>query len=70
MPLTTAPCGRKVKVVKLFVDVKVRKHFENLGLTEGTTVTVVSQSGGSVICRIKEGRFALDKTLAARILVS
>ncbi len=70
MPLTAAPCGRKIKVVKLIVDVKVRKHFENLGLTEGTTITVVSQSGGSVICRIKEERLALDKNLAAKILVS
>ena len=43
---------------------------ENLGITVNGSIEVVSRSGGSVICLVKQGRLALDKNIATRILVT
>lgn len=69
MPLPIAPIGEDLTVKKLFVDEKNKRHFENLGITIGTTLQVLSAEGGSVIIRVKDGRLALDRTLAMKILV-
>ena len=51
-------------------DEKTKKHLESLGITLSSTIRIVSQSGGSTICMIKEGRLALDRNLATKILVA
>ncbi len=70
MPLILAPIGREVKIVKIVADEKTKKHLVNLGILVGGTVTVLSASGGSTVCRVKEGRLALDKNVAAHIYVA
>lgn len=70
MPLIVAPIGRELKVVKILTDEKTKKHLESLGITLSSTVRIVSQSGGSTICMIKDGRLALDRNLATKILVA
>lgn len=69
MPIVMAPTDRPVTVIKILTEEKVKKHLENLGITIGSTVTVLSTEGGSVILLVKEGRLALDKNLATKILV-
>ena len=69
MPLPLAPQGEEVTVRKVLTDEKERRHFENLGITVGSKILVMSEVGGSVIVKVKEGRLALDKTLAMKILV-
>ncbi len=69
MPIVMAPTDRPVTVIKILAEEKVKKHLENLGITIGSTVTVLSAEGGSVILLVKEGRLALDKDLATKILV-
>lgn len=49
---------------------KNQKHLENLGLTVNSDITVLTKSGGSVICLVKEGRLALDGGLVTKIFVS
>ncbi|HIT78232.1 MAG TPA: ferrous iron transport protein A [Candidatus Limihabitans stercoravium] len=70
MPLVIAPTDVKLRVVKLIVDDRTRKHLENLGIVCNSTLEVLSNSGGSVICVIKQGRLALDRTIATKILVA
>ena len=41
-----------------------------MGITIDSTISIISQSGGSVICLIKDGRLALDKEMATKILVA
>ena len=43
---------------------------QELGITVGGKITLVSSSGGSVIVVVKEGRLCLDRTLASRIMVA
>lgn len=70
MPLVFAPVGNELRIVKILTDEKTKKHLESLGITINSNVTIISQSGGSVICLIKDGRLALDKEMATKILVA
>ncbi len=70
MPLVVAPIMKEVRVVKILADEKTKKHLENLGITIDSVLTVVSTSGGSVICIVKDGRLALDKEMATKILIA
>ncbi len=70
MPIAIAPQGRELKIRKVGADEKTKKHLQELGLTEGGAITLVSSDGGNVIVIVKEGRLCLDKTLAGKILVA
>lgn len=59
-----------MRVTKVAADEKVKKHLESLGITIGSNIKVLQASTGSVILIVKEGRLALDKTLANKIFVA
>ena len=70
MPLVIAPLNQEVKVVKVLVSEKEKKHLESLGITVNSVITVLSSINGNVIIKVKEGRLALDRSLATKIVVS
>jgi len=70
MPIAIAPQGRELQVRKIGADEKVKRHLQELGITEGGKITLISSAGGSVIVIVKEGRLCLDRTLAGKILVA
>lgn len=70
MPIIVAPIGKQLKVIKILTDDKTKKHLESLGITIDSELSVLSESGGSIILLIKDGRLALDKVLATKILVA
>lgn len=70
MPLVIAPPNKELKIVKILADEKTKKHLESLGITVNSTITVLSQSGGNVICKVCEARLALDKDIATKIVVA
>ena len=70
MPLILAPIGREMRIVKIVADEKTKKHLANLGVLVQGTLTVLSNSGGSAVCAVKEGRLALDREIAAHIFVA
>lgn len=70
MPITIAPKGQELYVRKVGADEKVKKHLMELGITEGSKVTLLSSVGGNVILAVKEGRLCLDRNLAGKILVA
>ena len=70
MPLIIAPINNQFKIVKILLDPKTKKHLESLGIVVNETITVLSKTNGNVICIIKEGRLALDKDIATKILVA
>ena len=70
MPLLLPPIGQEVKIVRIAADDKARKHLSNLGVLVDGSITVLSASGGAAVCRVKEGRLALDRSIAARIYVA
>lgn len=70
MPLVLAPIGREMKIVKILVDEKTKKHLANLGIMAEADITVLSSSGGSTVCVVKDGRLALDRNVASHIFVA
>ncbi len=70
MPIAFAPSNTEMTVRKISAEDKVRRHLQELGITVGGKITLLSSVSGNVIVLVKEGRLCLDKTLAGRILVS
>ncbi len=70
MPLVIAPINQELKIVKILAEDKVKKHLESLGITIQSSIMVLNQTAGSVICKVKEGRLALDKNIAIKIVVA
>ena len=70
MPIVIAPINRELKIVRIAADDKLKKHLESLGITINGAITVLSASGGSVVCKIKDGRIALDRDLSTKIFVA
>ena len=70
MPLVLAPVGQQMKIVKILADEKTKKHLANLGVISQSEITVLSSSGGSTVCVVKDGRLALDRDVASRIFVA
>ena len=69
MPLVIAPQNKEMQIIRIVADDKTKKHLESLGITTNGSVTVLSSAGGSVVCKIKEGRIALDSNLSTKIFV-
>lgn len=70
MPIVLAPLNVPLKVVKIAADDKLKKHLESLGITVDGELTVLSSSGGSTVCKNKDGRIALDSELSTKIFVA
>lgn len=70
MPIFIAPHNTDLKVVKLLLNDSTKKHLENLGITVGSKLQVLSSESGSVILLVKNGRLALDRNIAMKILVA
>ena len=70
MPIVLAPLNEELTVIKILLDDKTKKHLESLGITINSKIKVLSASGGNAICMVKDGRLALDKTVATKIFVA
>ncbi|CDD92493.1 feoA family protein [Coprobacillus sp. CAG:826] len=70
MPIVLAPLNTDLRIVRILATDKLKKHLESLGITIDATIRILSQSGGNVICVVKEGRLALDHDIASKILVA
>lgn len=70
MPVVIAPLNVELAILRIAVDEKDKKHFESLGIAVNQRITVLSNTNGNVILKIKEGRLALDRNIAAKIFVS
>lgn len=69
MPIVIAPQNRELQIIRISADDKTKKHLESLGITTNGSITVLNSAGGSVVCKIKEGRVALDSNLSTKIFV-
>ena len=70
MPIVFAPLNVDLRIVRVLVDDKTKKHLESLGITVNGSIMVLSSSGGSVVCKIKDGKIALDSKLSTKIFVA
>ena len=69
MPLSLAQVGEENIIKRIGGSPEVKRHLENLGFVVGGEVTVVNTLGGNVIVNVKEGRVAISKEMAVKIMV-
>ena len=69
MPLTMTAAGETATIRRVGGNEEIKRHLENLGFVNGSTVTVVSVVAGNVIVNVKESRIAISKEMANKIMV-
>ena len=70
MPIIVAPENTILRIIKILVDEKTKRHLENLGILVNANVMVLSINDGNIIIKVKEGRLALNKDTALKIFVA
>jgi ferrous iron transport protein A len=70
MPLIIAPVNQEMEIRKIAAEEKTRKHLQEMGITVGSKITLLSSGTNGVIIVVKEGRLCLDGALAKKILVA
>ena len=69
MPLTLAKTGETVVIRKISGKDEVRQHLSELGFVVDASVTLINEVNGNMILRVKDSRVALNKDMAARIMI-
>lgn len=69
MPIVFAPINTPLRIARVTADEKTKKHLESLGIAVNGNITVLSSGGGSVVCRVLDGKLALDHDLSTKIFV-
>jgi ferrous iron transport protein A len=69
MPLIFAGTGEENIIKKIGGKPEVKKHLENLGFVVGGKVSVITQTGGNVIVKVKEARVAISSEMAQKIMI-
>ena len=72
MNLALVPLNEDFEIIKIksIKDDSQKKLLNNMGFVEGAVVTVVSESYGNLIVKIKGSRVAIGKDIAMRIMVN
>lgn len=69
IPLVLAPLNEELKIVKIAVNEKEKRYLESLGISINEPITVLASSGGTVVCKVKDGRIGLDHNFSTKIFV-
>ena len=69
MPLTMAQPGESNLIKKVGGKPETRQFLENLGFVAGGRVSVITEIGGNVIVEVKGTRVAVNRDMAAKIMV-
>lgn len=69
MPLSMVSAGKPNVIKRVGGKEETRKFLENLGFVAGGTVTVISETGGSLIVNVKDSRVAIGRDMANKIMV-
>lgn len=69
MPLMMAETGKEMPIRKIGGKEETRRFLESLGFVVGGFVTVVSQTGGNLIVKVKDSRVAISREMASKIMI-
>ena len=69
LPLSYATPGETNVIRKVSSNPEVKKHLEDMGFVVGAPIIVVSAINGNLIVNVKNTKVALDKELAAKIMI-
>ncbi len=69
LPLAMANPGEPVTIRKITGKDEVRQHLAELGFVVDADVTIINEIAGNLIVQVQESRIALDRSMAARIMI-
>lgn len=69
IPLTFADGNSQCIIKKIGGNPELKKHLEDMGFVTGSTVEVISQSGGNIIVNVKDVRVAISREMAMKIMI-
>ena len=69
MPLTMAQPGERNFIKRVGGGPETRQFLESLGFVAGGAVSVISRTGGNVILEVKGTRVAVNREMAAKIMI-
>ncbi len=69
MPLTFANPNEENIIRKIGGNNEVKQHLEDLGFVVGARIRVITQLNGNLIVNVKESRVALNRDMAAKIMI-
>lgn len=69
IPLTFADNNSQCIIKKIGGSPEVKKHLEDMGFVTGSTVEVITQSGGNIIVNVKDVRVAISREMAMKIMI-
>jgi len=70
LPLSLASPGERVRVERLTGGEKARAHLEDLGITVGSELEVISRGGGPMVVAVRGARLALGQGVSSKVQVS
>lgn len=69
-PLSTAPRGQTVHVVRIAEGCRAKQRLSELGITPGVEIKIVQDDGSSFLLAVRGSRLAVGRCLAHTILVN
>ena len=69
IPLTLVEKGTPYFIKRIQGKDEARRHLNNMGFIEGEEISVINELAGSLIIAVKEARVAINREMAARIVV-
>lgn len=69
IPLTEAPIRKLVKLVSINGGRSITQRLVELGLTPGTNIKVIQDSGGPLIINVRRSKIALGRAMAEKLFV-
>ena len=69
MLLTLAEIGNTYIIKKINGTSDIRQHLESLGFVVGASISIINSSEGDLVVNIKESRIAINREMAANILL-
>jgi Fur family ferric uptake transcriptional regulator len=69
-PLSMAAAGERVRIERMPKGQKVSRHLNSMGLTVGTELEVISNSGGMMMVNAAGTRLAIGQEISSRIFIS
>ena len=69
IPLSFAEKNTPYFIKRIQGKDEARRHLNNLGFIEGEEISVINELAGNLIIAVKESCMAIDRAMAARIVV-
>jgi ferrous iron transport protein A len=70
IPLTQAPLGAPLKLVRIRGGKHMVHRLADMGLTRGVEITILQDSGGPLLISVRDTRIALGRGMARHLVVT